>query len=111
MYNILPPMSGQDFWQHDRDPALRVFLKVIFNVVQEGTQNGTIRRGNDDQGNPTAPLSPLHLHQRRFLWIHIHKECAHLSSSAPRIINSADHCFVDCSYGNDDQISPWARWS
>ena len=43
--DTVPPVSRENFRDHDGDPGIRFLIQEIFDVVEEGTQDRTLRAG------------------------------------------------------------------
>src|SRR6185295_8453816 len=107
--DALPPMGGENLRNDDSHPDVWFFLQGFFYVVEQGSQDRAVGRGEDEQIDTTTPLGPLNLDACRRFRIHIHHYCPNLAGTTARIVDCPNDRFIDAVDGNQDDIASW-KW-
>src|SRR5438128_11909869 len=111
VHDVLPPPPREELGQDDRDHLLVAARLDLVDVVEQRAQERSVRRRQDDQGNPESPLGPLLLDFCRARRVRLHEDRAHRGGRCERlrVLHGAHDPAVDVSDGDEHGVLELGR--
>src|SRR5262249_16313066 len=95
--------------QYDGHPGIRFLIENFLNIIEDGSQDGSVGRRQHDEIDTTAPLRPLHFDFGGLFGIGIHQQPSHFSPPASRIVPASDHGPINATDRYQHDIAPRHR--